>query len=61
MTQDGGEQTSNEEKSLYVMVTNLFLKIIWKTAWERDEFWLADVCPDVLYKINREINKYMCK
>ena len=47
------------EESLYVMVTNLFLKIIWKTAWERDEFWLADVCPDVLYKINREINIYI--
>ena len=25
----------------------LFLKIIWNTAWDRDEWELAEVCPEV--------------
>ena len=28
--------------------TYLLRRIIWKTAWEREECWLADVVPEVL-------------
>ena len=34
------------------ILTYLFLKMIWNTAWDLDEFWLADVCPDVLKENN---------
>jgi len=28
---------------------HLFLKMIWKTACDLEEFWFAEVCPDVLW------------
>jgi hypothetical protein len=34
-------------QTLNVQSTNLFRRMIWKTAWERDEWMLADVTPDV--------------
>ena len=37
-----------EKISVQCILTYLFLKMIWNTAWDLDEFWLADVCPDVL-------------
>ena len=41
-----------EKISVQCILIYLFLKMIWNTAWDLDEFWLADVCPDVLKKKN---------
>lgn len=35
---------------------HLFRKIIWNTAWDLDEFWFAEVWPDVL-KNNEQKSK----
>ena len=41
-----------EKISVQCILTYLFLKMIWNTAWDLDEFWLADVCPEVLKENN---------
>ena len=44
-----------EKISVQCILTYLFLKMIWNTAWDLDEFWLADVCPDVLKENNHTV------
>lgn len=48
-------------ESLLLNQSNLFLKMIWKTACDLEEFWLAEVCPDVLRIKDSKTFNSVCK